>query len=169
MPTTKKAKTLYDLLLHKLMALYDVEDEILKTLPRVIKKVHNENLQAALEIHLQETKDQVGRLEECFSLLDAKAKKLKVEAIRALAEDGAWVMEHVVEGPALDANLIAAVQYVEHYEIAGYGTAIAWADLMGHAEVADILGETLDEEMNADEKLTHIAETEVNTLVETGM
>lgn len=169
MPIPQKAKTLHDLLLHQLIVLYDVEIQVRRMLPKVIQKVSDENLQATLEMHLEETKEHKERLEECFKLLDAKVKKLTLETRRAFADDGAWVMKHVQAGPPLDAALIAVVQYIEHYAIAGYGTAIAWAELMGQAEVADILGETLDEEKNADEKLTQIAETEVNSLVAMGM
>jgi ferritin-like metal-binding protein YciE len=151
------------------MALYDIESEIVKALPKMAKKANDPDFQQALESHLLETEEHVVRLEECFALLDAKPKKLKVDAIRGLVSDATWVTKHVEEGPALDANLIAAAQYVEHYEIAGYGTAAEWAKLMGHTEVADLLEQTLVEEKAADEKLTLLAETKVNSRVEMGM
>lgn len=168
-PPVKKSKTLRDLLLQKLMALYDVELRIIKALPGMAKKASDPELRAAFTSHLQETYGQVERLEHCFKLLKTKPKKLPAQAIRGLAEDTDWVVKHVAKGPALDANLIAAAQYVEHYEIAGYGTAREWASLMGHADVADLLHQTLSEEVMADETLSDLAEAKINNAVEMGV
>lgn len=116
-----------------------------------------------------ETEAQVKRLEQCFKVLDMKPKKLKSDAIRGLIDDAIWVMKNVEKGPALDANVIAAAQYVEHYEMAGYGTALAWARLMKHAEIEALLEETLKEEKMADETLNQLAEGDINLQVQTGM
>jgi ferritin-like metal-binding protein YciE len=162
MPLVTKMKTLHELFLTKLMALYDIEDQLVKALPKMVAQATNRDLKEAFASHLEETKMQIERLEECFSLLKEKPKKIKVEAIRGLVKDAQWVIKHVQKGPALDANLIAAAQYVEHYEIAGYGTAAAWADSMEHMEVADLLTATLHEEQAADEKLSALAESKIN-------
>jgi ferritin-like metal-binding protein YciE len=169
MPILKKAHTLHELLLNKLMALYDIELQIVKALPKMAKKAKTPELVQGFEEHLKETQGQVKRLEQCFKLLKIKPKKLRSETIRGLVDDTQWVMQNVQAGPALDANLIAAAQYVEHYEIAGYGTAIEWASLMDHTKVAELLNQTLEEEEMADEKLTTIAENQVNSQVEMGM
>jgi len=169
MSILKKEGTLHGLFLNKLEALYDVELQITKALPKLAKKVTDPDLKEALEHHLQETEVQVQRLEQCFSLLDEKPKKLKGEAIRGMASDATWVLHNVEEGPALDANIIAAAQYVEHYEIAGYGTAAEWARLMKHTEVKELLDQTLEEEKSANDKLTSLAETKINRQVAMGM
>lgn len=169
MAASKKAHTLHELLLNKLMALYDIEIQITKALPRLAKKVSNDELRQAFEDHVKETNAQVKRLESCFKALKVKPKKLKSEAIRGLANDAQWVAKNVQKGSALDANLIAAAQYVEHYEIAGYGTAIEWAKMMDHDKVMDLLQQTLAEEEAADKKLTNLAEKHVNNQVEMGM
>jgi ferritin-like metal-binding protein YciE len=169
MPKSKKATTLHELLLNKLMALYDIELQIVKALPKMVKKAKNPELTNGFEMHLKETEGQVKRLEQCFKLLKIKPKKLKSETIRGLVDDASWVMKNVEAGPALDANLIAAAQYVEHYEIAGYGTAIEWAKLMQHTKVEELLTQTLEEEKMTDEKLSSLAETKVNAEVAMGM
>jgi len=165
----EKAKTLHELLLNKLMALYDIEEQITKALPKMEKKASDPDLKEAFRLHGVETEMHVTRLETCFDLLGVKPKKLKADAIRGLIDDAKWVGDHVEEGPALDANLIAAAQYVEHYEIAGYGTAIAWAKFMNHTDVVNLLQETLAEEEAADKKLTALAESKINRQVEVGM
>jgi len=161
--------TLHDLFIIKLQSLYNVESEIIKALPKMIKKATNADLKQGLEEHLAETKGHAERLEEIFQQLGEKPKKLKVEAIRGLVEDAKWVMENVKNPEALDAALIAAAQYVEHYEMAGYGTAVEWAKLMNHTGAEELLQETLDEEKAADEKLSKVAVTEVNDAVDMGM
>lgn len=151
------------------MVLYDVETQLVKALPKMTKKAKHEDLVKGFEAHAQETEGHVVRLEKAFKLLEMKPKKLKSEAIRGLIDDAKWVMKNVVAGPALDANLIAAAQYVEHYEIAGYGTAIEWAKLMQHTEVEQLLVQTLKEEEATDKKLSTLAEKKINRSVEMGM
>ncbi len=154
--------TLHDLLITKMQSLYDVEHEITKALPKMAKAASDAELKSGFEEHLEQTKGQIERLEKAFELLNEKPKKLKSEAIRGLIADGEWVIKNVEGSEALDANLIAAAQYVEHYEIAGYGSAVEWAREMGHTEVADLLEETLEEEEATDEKLNELATSGVN-------
>ncbi|HZS42709.1 MAG TPA: ferritin-like domain-containing protein [Candidatus Paceibacterota bacterium] len=155
-------KTLYDLLITKMQVLYDVEQNLVKNLPKVSEAVASSELKAVLEDHFEETINHVNRLEQCFELLDENPKRLEGEAISGLIKDAEWVIKNI-EGPeAKDTNLVAALQYIEHYEIAGYGSAIAWARQVGRDEVADILEETLDEEKAADTNLTELATHKIN-------
>lgn len=166
----RKNETLHDLLILKLRALRDVETELLKELPKMNKAVTDEKLREALAAHLEETKRHAERLDDALELLgDSAKRKVRVEAVRGLADDANWVTKSVKNPEARDVAIIAAAQYVEHYEMAGYGTARAWADQMGHAEVAELLQETLDEESAANEKLTALAVGGVNASVESGM
>ncbi len=160
--------TLQDLFLMKIQALYDIEQEIIKALPKMAQKAGNMELKKGLEEHLEETREQAERLEQIFGILGERPKKLKVEAIRGIVEDTKWVMSNIKDPQALDASIIAAAQYVEHYEMAGYGTAKEWADMLGLNEARDLLEETLEEEKSADEKLNDVAVSEVNAAVEMG-
>jgi ferritin-like metal-binding protein YciE len=169
MPKKIKENTLHGLFLNKLMALYDVENRITKALPKMIKKATDEDLKTAFEDHLTETENHVKRLEQCFELLNMKPKKLTAEAMRGLVDDAEWVIANIQPGPALDAALIAAAQYVEHYEMAGYGSAKEWAGLMEHNDAEELLEQTLEEEKAADEKLNELAKSKINSQVELGM
>jgi ferritin-like metal-binding protein YciE len=163
--TQKKGKSfesLHELFILKLQSLYDVEQELVKVLPKLAKHASNEELASAFEEHLQETQGQVKRLEKAFKLLGEKPKKEKVEGIRGIAEDGSWILKNVKDDAARDAALIAAAQYAEHYEIAGYGTAAEWARIMEHDEVQALLEETLGEEEAANEKLNALAQGGIN-------
>ncbi len=157
-----KFNNLSDLLELKLKALYDIESEIIKALPKMAKAANNSELRTAFEEHLEETEGQKERLEKVFELLDLKPQKTKVEAIRGLVEDANWLTKQGMPPEALDASLVAAAQYVEHYEMAGYGSAIAWAREMGNDEIADLLTESLTEEEQADKKLSDLAESTIN-------
>lgn len=165
----KRNTTLHELFILKLQALYDVEHQIVKALPGVIKKISNKSLKDALSSHLKETEGHITRLEDVFESIGENPKKLAVEAIRGLAEDAKWVLENVNDPKARDAAIIPAMQYVEHYEIAGYGSAKEWAEIMGHDDAAELLDATLEEEKNGDQKLSDIAEGEVNWAVDMGM
>lgn len=158
----RRDMTLPDLFLQKLQVLYDVETNLVKALPQMSKHATNDDLKSAFEEHLEQTKGHVRRLEQIFSNLEETPKKLKSEAIKGLTNDAKWVMSHVQGSEALDANLISAAQYVEHYEIAGYGSALEWAREMGHEEAARLLEETLQEERDADAKLNDLAITGIN-------
>jgi ferritin-like metal-binding protein YciE len=160
--TRKEYDNLHELLILKLQALYDVEQELVKALPKLAKAASSDELRVAFEEHLEETEGHVERLEKAFMHLDMEPKKEKVAGIRGIAEDGSWVIKNVKDDAARDAALIAAAQYAEHFEIAGYGSAREWARLMGHTEVEDLLSQTLAEEEAANQKLTELAESSIN-------
>ena len=152
-----------ELLVDQLKDLYDAEKRLTKAIPKMAKKATNDQLRAALEDHLQETEQQVARLEEAFEHLGESPKAKPCAGMRGIIEEGE---EHVGEDyedeDLRDAVIIGSAQRVEHYEIAAYGTAIAHAKLLGQDEVVDLLVQTLNEEKAADEKLTEIAEGVVN-------
>jgi ferritin-like metal-binding protein YciE len=155
----QKGKTLHDLLLAKLSALYDVEKELVKALPKMAKAATDKDLSAGFKSHLEETKDHVKRLEEAFNHLDAAPQKtMKSFGIRGIIKDGDWVIKNVRPKEALDANLIAAASYAEHYEMAGYTAAKEWARMMGHDRVVELLDANLSEEIMADQKMADLGE-----------
>ena len=151
-----------DLLLIKLKSLYDVEQQLVKALPAMEACATDKELKKAFKVNTKETKAQVKRLEQIFKLLGKKPSKLKVEAIRGLIEDTKWVMKNVNGPEAMDAALIASVAYIEHYEMAGYMSAIDWAEEMGLGDVAALLRETISEEIQADEIFAAISEERLN-------
>jgi ferritin-like metal-binding protein YciE len=158
-----KTKTFRDLVELELKDLYSAEKQLTKALPKMAKAATNEDLKAAFESHLEETEGQIQRLESIFKQLDISyARVEKCKAMEGLIEEGKEIMEEGLEPDVLDAALICAAQKVEHYEIAGYGCARTFAQLLGHDDVANLLQETLDEEGSADKKLTEIAESFVN-------
>lgn len=162
---TKKIKqpvTLQDLFVMKLKALYDIELQLTKALPKMAKNATDPELSAGFEEHLEETLEHVSRLEEIFGRLGEKPTKTKVEAIRGMIADADWIMKNIKDPDALDASLIAAGQYAEHYEMAGYGAAKEWAKLLGLNEIEDLLNETLKEEKAADAKLNELATARIN-------
>ncbi len=158
----EKFATLHDLLILKLQSLYDIENELVKALPKMIKHATDGQLREAFETHWGETENHVTRLEKALADIEAPLKKSKVEAIRGLTKDAAWVMKNVKKEETRDTLMIAAAQYVEHYEMAGYGTASEWARIMGHDTVQNLLEETLAEEKAADEKLNELARGGIN-------
>ncbi len=152
-----KNMNLQNLLVVKLNALYDIENTLIKSLPEMAEAATDPDLRQAFLDHLEETKTHAQRLEEALEMFDEKPEKLKVEAIRGLVDDAKWVIKNVKPEAALDSNLIRAAQYVEHYEMAGYNGAISWAETLGKDDLASLLQETLDEEMDADSKLEDLA------------
>jgi ferritin-like metal-binding protein YciE len=156
------SSTLHDALIDELRDLYNAEKQITRALPKMSKAATTPPLADAFETHLGETNAQIERLERAFEHLGETARGKQCEGIAGILEEGKEIMEEDFEDVTLDACLIAAAQRVEHYEIAAYGTVIAWAKAMGHDEVADLLQESLDEEKAADEKLTSLAEGGVN-------
>lgn len=156
MKKTTVKTTLKDLLIQKVNALYDIEQNLVKALPKMAKASKDKNLKAGFTAHLAETKTHVKRLEQIAKILGVKPKALKSDAIRGLIKDGEWVIKHVKPADALDANLARAAQYVEHYEMAGYMAAYDWAKMLGEAQVAELLAITLEEEHAADEKLHEV-------------
>jgi len=159
---SKDIKTLDDLFVHQLRDIYYAEQQIVKTLPKLIEKATNPELKAGLENHLEETKGHVERVEEVFRMHGAEAKAVDCPAIDGILKEGSEVVGDVADKDVLDAAIIAAAQAVEHYEIARYGTLIAWAKELGREDEADELQATLEEEKAADEKLTEVADGRVN-------
>jgi ferritin-like metal-binding protein YciE len=157
-----QSSTLHDAWLDELRDLYNAEKQISKALPKMIKAANNAALSDAFESHLKETMNQIKRLEQVFQQMDETARGKTCEGMTGILEEGKNLMEEDFDEATTDATLIAAAQKVEHYEIASYGTVIAWAQAMGHDEAAELLQETLDEEEAADEKLTALAEGGVN-------
>ncbi len=157
-----KVSTLEELFLEELRDLYDAEKQLTKALPKMARAASSEELRAAFEEHLQQTEGQVERLEQIFESLGEKATGKKCAAMAGLVKEGDEIASEV-EGTAVrDAGLIAAAQKVEHYEIAGYGSARTHAQMIGNEEAAQLLEETLDEEKETDERLTELAENTVN-------
>lgn len=150
-------ETLDDVFLHDLKDLYDAEKRLVKALPKMARKANDETLQAAFEEHLAVTEKQVERLEKIFDMLDKPQRGKRCPAMEGLVKEGSEIMEEGEPSASLDAALIGAAQKVEHYEIAGYGTMIAHARLLGLEKAVTLLEETLAEEKEADEKLTEIA------------
>lgn len=157
-----KAGTLHDAFIDELRDAYDAEKQVTKALPKMMKAASSPELRAAFEAHLEETRGQIRRLEEVFASLDEKVRGKHCDGVAGIIEEGKSVMEEDFDDATMDACLIAAAQRVEHYEMAAYGTLVAWARVMGHTEAADLLGETLDEEKAADEKLSGLAESGIN-------
>ena len=155
-------KTMNDLFLNVLKDIYYAEKQILKALPKMVKAVETPELKKALEHHREETEGQVERLEQVFNEIDKPARGEKCEAILGIIAEGEDVIKKGVEAAVIDAGLIAAAQAVEHYEIARYGTLIAWAEQLGLSDSVALLKKTLEEEKAADKKLTQIAEASVN-------
>lgn len=161
-------ESLKELLEEELKDIYSAEKQLLKALPKMAKKASSEELRSALQEHLQVTEGQVERLEQVFESLGKPAKAKTCKAMQGLIEEGKEIMEEDAEDAVMDAGIIAAAQKVEHYEIASYGTVRTWARLCGENEAADLLQETLDEEGEADKRLTELAESIVNPEAEDG-
>ena len=155
--------TLHDMFLDELRDAYDAEKQITKALPKMIKAVTSATLRRGLEAHLKETEGQIGRLEKAFGLLEKKVKGKHCDGMEGILKEGSAVLEEDLDGVTMDACIIASAQRVEHYEMAAYGTLVAWARAMEHEEVADLLEKTLNEEKAADAKLTAAAEGGINS------
>ncbi len=157
--STKSSKeSLGDILEDMLKDIYWAEKHLVKALPKMAKAAHNEELKEAFESHLEQTQNQIGRIEKCFELMELKAVAKKCEAMMGLVKEGAEAIEAHEEGHARDAALIAAAQKVEHYEISAYGTMRTMASVLGRVQCAELLEETKDEEAETDMKLTELAE-----------
>ena len=156
------SKTLHDAFIDELRDTYSAEKQVLKALPKMVKAASSPDLKAAFSNHLEETREQVVRLEEVFASLNEKVRAKHCDGMAGIIEEGKSMMEEDFDETAMDASLIAGAQRVEHYEMAAYGTLVAWARVMGHTQAADLLEQTLDEEKVADEKLTTLAEGGIN-------
>jgi len=157
MPAT--ISTLEELLIDQMQDLYDAEKQLVKALPKMAKAATSEELQQAIRDHLEETTNQVARLEQAFEHLEKQPKAKPCKAMRGLIEEGSEVIEEDARAPFTDLGLIAAAQRVEHYEISAYGTAKAMAEQLGQDEIVALLEETEEEEKAADSKLSDIAES----------
>lgn len=157
-----KIDNLSDLFVHTLKDVYFAEKQITKALPKMVKAADSKELARALDAHLEETKQQVTRIEEVFKLLGKKPEGEKCPAIDGILEEGEELMKEIKDPDTRDAAMIAAAQAVEHYEITRYGTLVSWADLLKLPEAAKLLSATLKEEHAADSKLNKLAEGKLN-------
>lgn len=157
-----KVNSFDTLFVHELKDLYSAEKQLAQALPKMRDKAVNSELRKAFDTHLNETKEQIKRLEQIFEKLDYAPTGEKCEAMAGLIEEAEEVMETVETDEVLDAALIGAAQRVEHYEIAGYGTARTYAKRLGNDEAVRLLQQTLDEENKTDELLTQLAEKSAN-------
>jgi ferritin-like metal-binding protein YciE len=156
-----KNEGLREIYLDELKDLYDAENQIIKALPKMAKEVESDELRTALEEHLEQTREQANRLEKIFKEMGESPRGKKCKGMQGVIEEGSEKLEEDLEGGQLDAAIIVAAQKVEHYEIAGYGSARTFARLLGEEEAASLLEQTLEEEKEADQRLTDIAE-EIN-------
>lgn len=154
--------TLHEMLVDEIKDLYHAEKQLTKALPKLAKAATHDDLREAFEMHLEETQEQITRLEEVFEALGEKVKAKPCAGMAGIIEEGNDTMKEDAEGAVMDAALIAAAQRAEHYEITAYGTCVEWARLLGLDEVVGLLEQTLEEEKAADKKLTMLAESEIN-------
>ena len=154
---TKDIKTMEDLMLHELEDIYYAEHQITKALPKLVDKATNRDLKQALNGHLAETKKQIERLDQVFKKLGQSPKGTNCPAIDGLIKETDHLMGEVEDKQVLDAAIVGSAQAVEHYEIARYGTVIAWAEELGHEEIVRLLNTNLNEEKAANTKLSTVA------------
>jgi ferritin-like metal-binding protein YciE len=159
--------SLRDLYIDELKDLYNAETQLVKVLPKMAKAAANDQLRQAFEEHLRQTSEHVSRLEQIFETLGEKPSGKKCLGMEGLVKEGSETMKEDYPDEIKDAAIIGAAQRVEHYEMAGYGTVRAFAELLGETEHVSLLEETLTEEKLTDEKLTQLAE-EINPLAEQG-
>lgn len=156
-----KLNSLQELYVDQLRDLYDAEQQIIKALPDLIEATKSSNLKQALTEHHNVTKDQATRLEKIFTTLGEKPTGEKCKGMKGVIDEGSELVDKVSDPDLRDAAIIASAQRVEHYEMAGYGTARTFANLLDDTEASKLLQQTLDEEKEADQKLTELAE-EIN-------
>jgi len=159
---SKDIKSMEDLFIHTLQDVYYAENQIVKSLPKMIDKATNPQLGAALRNHLKETEGQVKRLEQVFERLGKEPKGVDCPAIDGLIKEADEVAGEIDDKKVLDAAILGSAQAVEHYEMSRYGTLIAWAKELGHDNVVSLLNANLKEEKATDKKLTTLAEGKVN-------
>lgn len=153
---------LQDLFLDNLKDLYNAEKQLLRALPKMAKAAENEELRMAFQTHKEETQGHIERLEQIFHRLGKRPAGKTCKAMQGLIEENKELMEEDAEPDVLDAGMIVGAQKVEHYEIAGYGSMVEWAKLLGDKESAQLLAQTLDEEEKTDKKLTQLARKSIN-------
>jgi ferritin-like metal-binding protein YciE len=160
--TMAATTTMNDLLITFMQDIYYAERQILKALPKMAKASENEELKNALMHHREETQGQIERLQKAFEALGKHARGQTCEAINGLIEEGDEIVEEFKAGSVRDAGILACAQAVEHYEMARYGTIVAWAKAIGADDVARLMQETLDEEKKADTTLNQLAQRRIN-------
>ncbi|CAN5462469.1 ferritin-like domain-containing protein [soil metagenome] len=153
---------LRDLYIDQLKDLYNAENQLIKALPKMAKAASNESLKSAFQDHLEQTRVHAERIEQIMKDMGENPKGKKCKAMEGLVEEGKEALEEFEDPDVLDAALIAAAQRVEHYEMAGYGCVRTYASLLGEDSAAKLLQQTLDEEGDADKKLTDLAESTIN-------
>ncbi len=151
-------ESLNELFVEQLRDLYDAENQLIKALPKMAQGANSDELRQGFEEHLEQTKEHAQRIETIFEQLGEKAKGKKCKAMEGLIKEGSETLGEDMNEDVKDAAIIAAAQRVEHYEIAGYGTARTFANLLGEQEAASLLEQTLEEEKETDAKLTQLAE-----------
>jgi len=159
---SKDIKSMEDLYVHTLQDLYYAENQIVKSLPKMIDKATDAELKRGFQTHLSETENQVKRLERVFEMHGMSARGVKCPAIDGIIREAEDVMGEVEGDELMNTAIVALAQAVEHYEITRYGALIAWATELGHRQDAKLLGESLKEEKATDAKLTAIAERKIN-------
>jgi len=157
-----KLNTLKDLYIHELKDLYSAEKQIIRALPKMARAASNAKLAEGFKMHLEETKEHASRLEALLSKHEQTTRGPKCKGMEGLLKEGEDMIEEEADEEVRDAGLISAAQRVEHYEIAGYGTARTYAELLGDKEGVKVLQTTLDEEGATDQKLTKLAMSAVN-------
>jgi len=157
-----KLASLHELLVHEVKDLYDAEHQVVAALPKMAKAVKSAELKQGFETHLLESEQHIKRLEQVFGILGEKAERVKCKGMAGLLKEGEEMMKENADPDVMDAALVSAAQKVEHYEMAGYGACRTFARLLGYHQVTNLLQQTLDEEGEADKKLTSIAENKIN-------
>jgi ferritin-like metal-binding protein YciE len=155
-------ENLQDLMKEDLKDVLHAENQIIKALPKMIKSASNPQLQQAFQMHLEQTKGHVSRIEEVMGMMGMPVKGKTCKAMQGIIEEGKEVMGEDAEDDVMDAALIGAAQKVEHYEIATYGTLCTYAELLGLRDAKRLLGQNLEEEKQTDAKLTQLAESVIN-------
>ena len=155
-------QTLTDLYIHELKDLYSAEQQLTKALPKMAKAAANENLVAGFQEHLEQTKQHAQRLEQILSSHQQTTRGAKCKGMEGIVAEGAEMIAEKADAEVKDAGLIAAAQRVEHHEMAGYGTARTYAELLGDQEGAKLLQTTFEEERQTDQKLTKLAKSAIN-------
>ena len=164
-----ESESLRELYIEELKDLYSAEKQLVRALPKMAKNATTPELQDAFTNHLAETENHVARLEEIFESLESSPRGKKCVGMEGLIQEANELLEeHGDDEELLDAGLISKAQHVEHYEMAGYGTVCSWAQILGEEHHAELLQQTLEEEKNADQLLTQIAESSVNINAEAG-
>ncbi len=151
-------KTADDLFLDELKDIYSAEKQAVRAYPKLTKAISTPELKQAMQMHLEQTKGQIERLDRVFEILEKKSSGKTCEGMKGLIEEGQEHAEEIEQGPVRDAGLIGAAQRMEHYEIAAYGTVVAFAKATGQSEIEQLLSQTLEEEKQTDQKLTTISE-----------